>query len=127
MKEFSKLSIEEKAKAYDEAKLRMKIALNSNRCTIGFMNEIFPELKESDDESIKKELISFLRRYDPFLTQKFIDWIEKQGENHDDKYNITGIKSKHAEGKLGEMIKEIKSTDKVEPKFHEGEWITIKE
>ena len=44
------LSIEEKAKRYDEAKLRMSAAYNSNRCTIGFMNEIFPELKESEDK-----------------------------------------------------------------------------
>jgi len=40
-----------------------------------------------------------------------------------DKYNIRGIKSKNAQGKLGEMIKNLKSADKVEPKFHEGEWI----
>lgn len=33
------LSIEEKAKRYDEAKLRMSAAYNSNRCTIGLMNE----------------------------------------------------------------------------------------
>lgn len=35
-----------------------------------------------------------------------------------DKYNIRGIKSKHAEGKLGEMIKEMKSANKIEPKFN---------
>ena len=53
------LSIKEKAKRYDEAKLRISAAYNSNRCTIGFMNEIFPELRESEDERIRKALIRF--------------------------------------------------------------------
>ena len=52
------LSIVEKARAYDEAKLRIRAAYNSNKCTIGFMNEIFPEIKESEDEKIRKELIT---------------------------------------------------------------------
>jgi hypothetical protein len=52
------LSIEQKAKAYDEAKLRMSVAYNSNRCTLGFMNEIFPELKENRDEKTKRILHS---------------------------------------------------------------------
>ena len=41
---------------------------------------IFPELKESEDERIRKELISFLQSYDTLLTQKFIAWLEKQSE-----------------------------------------------
>ena len=50
-----------------------------------------------------------------------------------EEYNITGIGSKHAEGKLAEKIKELndtlekqskqKSADKVEPKFKVGDWI----
>jgi hypothetical protein len=45
-----------------------------------------------------------------------------------EEYNITGIGSKHAEGKLGEMIKNLKPleqkpADKVEPKFKVGDWI----
>jgi len=83
------LSIEEKAKRYDEAKARMSRAWNDNRCTLGFMNEIFPELKESDDERIRKELIDFLEYYrlnnvldskTLFLLTDSVVWLEKQGE-----------------------------------------------
>ena len=40
----------------------------------------FPELVESDNDRIRKELISFLQSYDTLLTRKFIVWLEKQGE-----------------------------------------------
>lgn len=63
----------------------------------------FPELAESEDERIRKELIVWLKnsegqtlpidRYNAALA-----WLEKQGEQ--------------------------KPADKVEPKFHEGEWVT---
>ena len=82
---------EEKAKAYDEAKARMSKAFNSNRCTIGFMNEIFPELKlkGSEDEKMKNWILDELRlsyqwaigdgdRCEELL--KAITWLEKQGE-----------------------------------------------
>ena len=78
------MTIEQKAKAYDEAKARISKAFNSNRCTIGFMNEIFPELKESEDERISKEIIYFLSR-NTFQFGEEIDkykswvaWLEKQ-------------------------------------------------
>jgi hypothetical protein len=80
------LSIEEKAKAYDEAKLRMSRAFNSNRCSIDFMNEIFPELKENEDERIRKELITQCRNTRCVTEEgaeriaKWIAWLEKQGE-----------------------------------------------
>ena len=74
------MTIEEKAKAYDEAKARMSKAFNDNRCTIGFMNEIFPELKESEDDRIRKELIAFLKTYKTLSTSRYISWLEKQGQ-----------------------------------------------
>lgn len=80
------LTIEEKARAYDEAKLRMSAAYNSNRCTIGFMNEIFPEFKDSEDERIKKELITYLSTVDdkeliPY--ESWITWLEKQSNTNE--------------------------------------------
>ena len=54
------------------------------------VESIFPELKESEDEKIRKELISFVRRQiechekpNVERDEKFeswIDWLEKQGE-----------------------------------------------
>lgn len=79
-------TIEQKAKAYDEAKARMNKAYNSNRCTIGFMYEIFPEFEENDDERIRREMISYFKQinYDNVHTwnginlNKFVAWLEKQ-------------------------------------------------
>lgn len=84
------LSIEEKAKAYDEAKLRMSAAYNSNRCTIGFMNEIFPELKESEDEKIRKEIINYFEHHPNIIVKRerksdYIAWLEKRGESDETK------------------------------------------
>lgn len=65
------------------------------------LEHIFPELKESEDERIRKELIAFIKKRDrsgcDYDYDKWLAWLEKQGEN--------------------------KPTDKVESKFHEGEWI----
>lgn len=46
----------EKVKAYDEAIERVKKSYGNI-----IAEEIFPELKESDDEKIRKEIISILR------------------------------------------------------------------
>lgn len=92
------LSIEEKAKAYDEAKARMSIAYNSNRCTIGFMNEIFPEPKESEDERIRKTLINGFNKlnksavwYNGVTNGQILAWLEKQC----DEQNLTLPKWKY--------------------------------
>lgn len=68
---------------------------------------VFPELKENEDERIRKSLIEHIKgitSWNYFLgisKEQMLAWLEKQGEQ--------------------------KPIDKVEPKFHEGEWITIKE
>ena len=65
--------------------------------------DIFPELAESEDERIRKALIGGLKDciysewHDGVSIEECIAWLEKQGEQ--------------------------KPADKVEPKFHEGEWI----
>ena len=85
------LSIEEKAKAYDESKARMKVAWDSNRCTLGFMNEIFPELKESKDEKIRKAIYNALKYLESEQSWDFLDdvdildayaWLEKQDSHY---------------------------------------------
>ena len=69
----------EKAKAYDKAIERTK-KLYSN----GIAEEIFPELKESEDEKIRKEIISILRNtYWTSNRNRFnelVAWLEKQGQ-----------------------------------------------
>ena len=103
---------EEKARAYDEALERAKKEW-SNNLDNAYKNYrerleiIFPELKESDDEKIRKALLEYFGEECDTATingiycYKIYDWLKKQNEH--------------------------KSIDKViKPKFHEGEWVVYK-
>ena len=48
--------LELKAKAYDDAKERMSYAYNQNRVPIGFMNEIFPNIKLYEKQGEHKSI-----------------------------------------------------------------------
>ena len=90
------LSIEEKAQRYDEAvahaKKLLKIIGNATLGNLVLKNEfetIFPELKESEDERIGKELIGFIKHRitmgsitpeEREHSSSWIAWLEKQGE-----------------------------------------------
>lgn len=135
------LTIEQKAKAYDEAKVRMSRAWNENRCTLGFMNEIFPELKESKDEQHRKWILEYLydglRKSDEQFKGQFkcaIDWLESQGEQ---KFPIEKLpeEMKTINESLGfttqkecddynKMVTDLimSDDDKDEPKFKVGNW-----
>lgn len=98
------LSIEQKAKRYDEA---LKVASKYKDIHIMFssiQNEMFPELKESEDERIRKMIIKTLNR-DKILTEDeaydCFTWLKKQGEQ--------------------------KPIDKIEPKFKKGDWVIDKQ
>lgn len=82
-------TIEEKAKAYDEAINKMKTQVAAGLINQDVSEYVFPELKESEDEKIRKELIDFLRFInkngfvDDFSELNYtlwIAWLEKQGE-----------------------------------------------
>ena len=74
---------EEKAKAYDEAIERAKVIYQGcykpdTAATIAeVLQNVFPELKESGDERIRKELIEFVKSRGGFK-QEYIAWLEKQ-------------------------------------------------
>jgi hypothetical protein len=81
------LSVEEKAKRYDEA---IKVAKDSFNYPDhqGFIRAdvVFPELKESEHEKIRKELIQYLKDYPTnlpsgqYCRDDFFKWLEKQKE-----------------------------------------------
>lgn len=82
----------------------MSKGFNSNRYTLDFMNEIFPELKDSEDDRIRKVLVehfdglhSSTYPYKGFTKEEILAWLEKQGRE--------------------------KPADKVEPKFKVGDWV----
>ena len=100
------LSIEEKAKAYDKAieRARKYYEETSNNVYKSMLEQIFPELKESEDEKIRKELIETIHlAYDCGCSlnkeqrDKYLAWIEKQGEQKPTKlakgenYGIDGL------------------------------------
>ena len=80
------LSIEEKAKAYDEA-LKAAIAAHKDedRHLKATLERIFPELKDSKDERIRNQIINFIEEYgNPIHCEwqkDWIAWLEKQGEH----------------------------------------------
>jgi hypothetical protein len=91
------LSIEEKAKHYDEAIERAKSLIDfCSDSELKTLEYVFHELKESKDEKIRKELIQYLKDYPnlpngQYSRNDFFTWLEKQGNQ--------------------------KSTDKIKPKF----------
>jgi len=80
---------EEKAKRYDIALDKIKMLLGrSSSCLREELEYVFPELKESEDEKIRKEILDFCKnraeKYpnDPKYKNisAWIDWLEKQCE-----------------------------------------------
>jgi len=134
------LSIEEKAKRYDVAIEKFDVILNldtvkeSGTIFADDVRKILPELKESEDERVRKELFKHLKEgadgYEPAGNsedyKRWLGWFEKQGETFtkkdvDDAY-LKGIcDAKQELEKQGEQ----KPTDKVESKFKVGDWVVV--
>lgn len=96
------MTTEEKAKRYDEAlEIANAAYKDDDRHLKATLERIFPELAESEDERIRKEIIQVFKGQIPFTSEEcakeYIAWLEKQGEK--------------------------KPTDKVEPKFKVGDWV----
>ena len=87
-----KFTIEEKARRYDEAITKGKQIQNSPYTAHWdtmkeVVEHLFPELKESEDERIRKALIDFVEQYgDNYYGQiakaSAIAWLEKKGNNN---------------------------------------------
>lgn len=112
------LTIQDKAELYDKALKQIKDCTPDEN---GFVTicpkEIFTELKESEDEQIRKEILqiakeskdSFYMALTPNKREMLIDWLEKQG-NKDEEILILKdqIESLHA------AIKALKEAHKIE-------------
>ena len=158
------MTIEEKAKAYDKALNIAKEILDHTSenylCTHLTKEDVkdmyirfFPELKESEDERIRKELTKHLKEGvegympagDSSDYRRWLDWLEKQDKSSDQIHywteeEIEPIISDYFRGAehYGGMIarlrclkpesldkqSEQKPANKVEPKFKVGDWIT---
>ena len=112
------LSIEEKARRYDEAIKRVE-NIKTGKCettfmfTEGLFEYIFPELKESEDDGIREWLIGYFNQYiidgmpqvfgNGLNVKDVIAWLKKQGEQKAIEWSGK-IGSKSAKGKLKEML-----------------------
>jgi len=81
------LTIEQKAKAYDEALEIAKECLKDGTITTiarDYIWKIFPELKDSENERIRKEIVDFITSSNKYGTNErceaWLDWLEKQGK-----------------------------------------------
>ena len=127
------LSIEEKAKRYDEAieraKEMIKVMTNIGGVTkVDDIQYLLPELKESEDEKIGKALIDYFR-WNPnsqllneFTNREVFAWLEKQDEQ---KVSVDDFKAKgwyvsKVDGKIHNICY---LSDNIEPKFKVGDWV----
>ena len=105
----------------------VNIISTTEKSDIGFANicsyigDNCPELAESEDERIRKELHIYLdwldgrKDYAPrgeFTIRDMIAWLEKQGENPQGKSALEAAKEAMYD-----------NANKVESKFHEGDWV----
>ena len=83
------MTTEEKAKAYDEALKRAKAVcdmyrngwVDKSNLSMVDIEYVFPQLAESEDERIRKELMVFISQFAPeHLKVKYMAWLEKQKE-----------------------------------------------
>lgn len=98
---------EEKAKRYDEAFERARAFNNGEDSNIEvgttLCEYIFPELKESEDERIRKKLIEAVKG-DMVIggakdKQRAIAWLEKQGKKPQGKSALEAINEEKIENK----------------------------
>ena len=80
------LSIEGKAKRYDEALDNAKAVYKTIRKDLKpVIEQIFPELKEDEDEEIRKALIEWFEEFPEkgiwrgHIKNHILAWLEKQG------------------------------------------------
>jgi hypothetical protein len=142
---------EEKAKAYDEAlEIAKKNYVTTQdlsegsqieigvECFKNILESIFPELKESEDERIRKELTEFLKNASGgFLDstiqcktfRKWYTWLEKLGNKPQGKSALEAIREEKVDNANKIEPKDYscidphfgKPIDKVEPKFKVGD------
>ena len=88
-----------------ESKIKKAYLYAQTDSTKAVLEDIFPELAESEDEKIRKELIEHIKANkwaDYVLFQKFspddvIAWLEKQGDKPQGKTALESIKEKPAD------------------------------
>lgn len=115
---------------YEQALSRARNEYQTHKSFNGFcemLTHIFPELKESEDEKIRKGIIEYLEQsqfgeehycVDDDIVRDYVAWLEKQGEKPQGKTALEAIQEKKVDNRNF-----VKPIDKIEPKFKVGNWI----
>lgn len=130
-----KLSIEDKAKRYEEVLAMAKEYVTYIPGDVAnYMFNMFPELKESTDEGIRESIAGFLKTisslkdgqtvsnedFDTKVILEWVAWLKKQGKQSNEEPQVY-------ETRDGEVItySESKGYKVAEPKFKFGDWIIL--
>lgn len=91
------LSIEQKAKAYDELFIKAKQIYNKENDVLIMhtIEDLFPEVKEPEDERIRQKVIKLVKMSNAvggyalhkWEADEMLAWLEKQGEQKSDGWN----------------------------------------
>lgn len=126
------MTVEQKAKAYDKALEKAKIWQEhlydvNDKDYADELNYIFPELSESEDEKIRKDILCYFEHYAHDIKgadlQKWVAWLEKQGENNKSLYIRFGDIPKNEKSKVynGEIEIGTEKGVSVYPAFEDSE------
>lgn len=113
---------------YDELIERLRKAkYDDNVCDERFccvIDEIAPELSESEDDVIRKAILELVKQSSEVLDKQnqnnMINWLEKQGQKPILDFKAKDWYVSKVDGKIRNIYH---SVDKVEPKFNVGDWV----
>ena len=85
---------EEKAEAYSKAveKAKQEYSITTSEDRKQWLEELFPELRESEDERIRKEILNYIDKATG--CKRWVAWLEKQGEQKSFDYENANIPQK---------------------------------
>ena len=85
---------EEKAEAYSKAveKAKQEYSITTSEDRKQWLEELFPELRESEDEKIRKEILDYIDKSTG--CKRWVAWLEKQGEQKSFDYENANIPQK---------------------------------
>lgn len=103
------MTIEQKARAYDEALERARKYWESPRTCfdINALTEIFSELKEREEEEIKKDIVAAVETYGDFTQnrkEEIYTWLERQAKEN----MIEALRLEYEKGKADRLQEQRK-------------------